>query len=74
MFKDRLSYGLKRSRKSKKVSEETLQALDKIERLERLSSEEFLKLYDTLWKEGPPVKYQNPDLWNKRLPEISSSS
>jgi hypothetical protein len=74
MFRDRLSGALKRSKKSEKDKEEALQVLYKMEREERLSSKEFIKLYDDLWKEGPLVKYQSPDAWNKRLPEISDSS
>jgi hypothetical protein len=31
----------------------------------RLNREEFLKVYDSLWQEGPPVKYQKPDNWVK---------
>jgi hypothetical protein len=29
----------------------------------RLSSKDFLEKFDTMWKEGPKVKYQNPDSW-----------
>jgi len=29
----------------------------------QLSSEEFLKKADKLWRAGPEVKYQNPDSW-----------
>lgn len=29
----------------------------------RLTSEEFLRIYETLWKEGPKVKYVNPGNW-----------
>jgi len=28
-----------------------------------LSSEEFLKKADKLWREGPIVKYKDPDAW-----------
>jgi len=28
-----------------------------------LSSEEFLKKADKLWREGPLVKYKDPDAW-----------
>ena len=31
----------------------------------RLTSEEFLKVHEELWKEGPKVKYLNPDSWVK---------
>jgi len=29
----------------------------------RLSSEDFLKKADKLWRAGPEVKYQHPDSW-----------
>jgi hypothetical protein len=29
----------------------------------RLTSEEFLKKADKLWREGPLVKYRDPDAW-----------
>lgn len=67
MFKDKLLNALKRSKNSEKDEEETLQAIAKIERQKRLSSKEFLKVYDTLWKEGPSVKFQSPDAWNRDL-------
>jgi len=35
------------------------EAIGKIENQKRLSSKEFLKGYETIWKEGPTVKYQN---------------
>jgi hypothetical protein len=73
MFKDKLLDILKRSRNSEREEKETTQAMDKIERQKRLSSEEFLKIYDALWKEGPSVKYQNPDAWNSHLRETSNS-
>jgi len=30
-----------------------------------LSSEDFLKKADKLWRAGPPVKYKDPDSWQK---------
>jgi hypothetical protein len=45
----------------------TVQAADKIEQQKRLSSEEFLKVYKNIWKEGPSVKFQNPNYWNKNV-------
>ncbi|MGZ3634355.1 MAG: hypothetical protein ACXVAJ_08540 [Parachlamydiaceae bacterium] len=44
-----------------------IHAITKIEREKRLSSEEFLKVHDVLRKEGPFVKYQNPNSWNKEM-------
>ena len=32
-----------------------------------LSSKEFLKGYDAIWKQGPSIKYQNPEAWNRQL-------
>ena len=29
----------------------------------RRTSEEFLKTHESLWREGPKVKYSNPDAW-----------
>jgi hypothetical protein len=29
----------------------------------RLSSDNFLKCFDAIWKRGPIVRYQNPDAW-----------
>jgi hypothetical protein len=29
----------------------------------RLTSRELLRIYEILWKEGPKVKYMNPDNW-----------
>ena len=42
----------------------------------RLSSEEFLRVHKKLWKEGPKVKYSNPDGWVKpeSNPEDSSEN
>jgi hypothetical protein len=61
MFRDKLLETLNRSKTNNKEDEKTINAIDKIQRQERLSSEEFLKIYDALWKEGPKVKYQSPD-------------
>lgn len=30
-----------------------------------LSSEDFLKKVDGMWKPGPQVKYNSPDSWNR---------
>lgn len=37
-------------------------------RRKRMKSKEFLEIYDKLWKEGPRVKYQNPDRWVEPKP------
>ena len=37
----------------------------RMDKWQRSSSEAFLNGYDSLWKEGPIVKYDNPDSWMK---------
>jgi hypothetical protein len=63
VFKERLLETLKSSQNKGKIDEETLQAMAKIQNHKRLSSEEFLKVYDTIRKEGPKTTYQNPNSW-----------
>jgi hypothetical protein len=63
MFKDKFFEALRQSKNSETGDNKTIKTLNKIQRRKRLSSEEFLKVYDTLWKEGPPVKYESPDAW-----------
>ena len=65
MFKERLLDALKLSQNRDKPDEETLQAISKIQNCKKLSSKEFLKVYDTLRKEGPKTAYQNPNSWRK---------
>ncbi len=62
MFKKRLLNALKNkealdSNDNKKIA----LAVSKIEKQKRLSSQEFQSIYNSLWKEGPSVQYQNPD-------------
>jgi hypothetical protein len=65
MFKDKVVKTLNRSKIKKKEDKKTIKAIDKIQRQKRLSSDEFRKVYDTLWTEGPKIKYQSPDAWRK---------
>jgi hypothetical protein len=46
-------------------------AANKIQKQKRLSSNEFLSVYDSLWKEGPKVQYQNPDARVKHFQSIN---
>jgi len=62
MFKERLIKKLKSSSQKEKISnDEIVQGMTKIQGHKRLSSKEFLKVYDTIWEEGPKTLYQNPD-------------
>ena len=63
MFKDKFIEVLKGLKNKDSEDEILSEAMDKIQTQKRLSSEEFLKVYDALWKEGPEVKYQTPDAW-----------
>jgi hypothetical protein len=65
MFKDKLTKTLNRTKTSKKENNKTIKAIDKIRGQKRLSSEEFRKVYDTLWTEGPKIQYQSPDAWRR---------
>ncbi len=70
MFKERLLEALKRSQ-NEEQPDQTLQiAVTKIQKQKRLSSEEFLKGFDAIWKEGPKTAYQNPNAW-RRSADIS---
>ena len=40
---------------------------NKSEKQKRLSSKEFLNGYEAIWKQGPSVKYQSPDAWNRNI-------
>jgi hypothetical protein len=33
----------------------------------RLSSDDFLKSAQKLWRAGPEVKYKNPDAWQRNI-------
>jgi len=52
--------GMRKTRNSQK--DRGKGAAEKSKRM-RMSSQEFLEIYDKMWKQGPIVKYQNPDNW-----------
>jgi hypothetical protein len=64
MFKDKLRNALRSKPQAEENNEEMLRTAKKFEKQKRLASQEFLKAYDTLYKEGPKTKYQNPDKWS----------
>ena len=45
--------------------EKMFKAMTKIQKYKRFSSQEFLKIYDAIWQEGPKTFYKNPDNWRK---------
>lgn len=42
--------------------QEKSEIVSKIRERKRLSSKEFLKTYNSLWKEGPSISYNNPEV------------
>lgn len=50
---------------------ETLRIVSKIEEKKRLSSEEFLKTYDSLWKDGPSISYNKPEVQHREFKPLS---
>jgi regulator of replication initiation timing len=61
---------LKALKSKKNRDKKTIKATIKIEKQRRLSSEEFIRVYDSLWKDGPTVKFPNPDSWERARDNI----
>jgi hypothetical protein len=59
MLKNRLVDSLK-NRTKDKPDDDLSQAAIKIEKQKRLSHKEFQKVYESIYQEGPTVKYLNP--------------
>jgi hypothetical protein len=51
---------------SQELDKKTLESLGKINEQKRLSTNEFQRLYDIIWKKGPESRVQNPDAWFRR--------
>jgi hypothetical protein len=51
---------VKKNKNRDKADEEISCVVATIENQKRLSSEKFQKVYETIWQNGPSVKYQNP--------------
>lgn len=72
MFKNRVIETIKCSWGSQRNGEDFQRIAIKIQKQKRLSRQEFFKVYDTLRKEGPVTRYQNPDGWNRYMKETSN--
>ena len=73
MFKDKLIAALKVSRSTDNNSDkEMFRTINKIQKQKRLSSTEFLRVFNLLWKKGPSVLYQNPEARDLHLQSIKS--
>ena len=71
MLKNRLLDTLK-NRNREKPDGEISQAATKIENQKRLSTHEFLKVYETIWQEGPTIKYVNPGARERERQSVSN--
>ena len=71
MLKNRLLNVLK-NKNSEKPDREISHAATKIENQKRLSTQEFQKVYETIWQEGPAIKYQNPGAIERERQSISN--
>ena len=68
MFEERLLESLKASQNESNPDNEIMQIITKIENHKKLSSQEFQKVWETIWKEGPKTAYKNPECWRKPGP------
>jgi hypothetical protein len=55
------------AKRSKDITKATARAIKLTSSKEHLSSKDFLKKADKLWREGPKVKYNYPDAWQRVL-------
>jgi hypothetical protein len=62
IFEEKLIRILTRERKSR-LKEDRIRVVDKLRRQERLTDGEFWRVYESIWQEGPEVKYQDPQNW-----------
>ena len=60
IFNNELIKILNRKKKLLEIEEEVV---EKVKRHDKLSSDEFWKVHELIQKEGPKVKYTNPDCW-----------
>ena len=68
MFEEKLLESLKATQNGSNPDDETTQIITKIQNHERLSSQEFQKVWETIYKEGPKTAYQNPICWREPGP------
>ena len=70
MFLDNLLQKLNQTQTGPQPDKETRRAMAKMRKQKRLSSQEFLKVYDNIWQQGPTTKYQTPDSWTNHKNRI----
>jgi hypothetical protein len=63
MLEDKFIRALKSKSIGSDNEKERDETISKIQEQKRLSSKDFLAVYDSLWKQGPVVQYQNPDTY-----------
>ncbi len=64
MFNDDFLEALKKNQKENSSDQGTVEAVKKIQKQKRLSSEEFLRVFDAIRKDGPKTNYKMPDKWS----------
>jgi hypothetical protein len=55
------------AKRSKHISKATPREIKLTSSKKRLSSKDFLKKANEIWREGPKVKYKYPDVWQRAL-------
>jgi len=55
------------AKRSERATKATARAIKLTPSKKHLSSKDFLKKADNLWREGPRVKYKYPDSWQRAL-------
>jgi hypothetical protein len=65
MCAEKLLESLRAFKNGSALDEETIRIIAKIENNKRLSSQEFLWVFDAIWREGPKTAYVNPEAWRK---------
>ena len=73
MFKDLLLRKLETTQETTSQNKLTKKTMMKIQKQKRLTSQEFLKVQETIWQPGPKINYQNADNW-KRVSESNTAS
>jgi hypothetical protein len=65
MFKENLLDALKKTQKENTPNQGALETIKKIQNEQRLSSEEFLRVFDAIRKDGPNTNYKMPKNWSR---------
>jgi hypothetical protein len=59
IFNEKLIKTIARKQKTK-LKQDKIRVLNKLKKQERLTDDEFWRVYESIWQEGPKVRYPNP--------------